>query len=161
MPPLPVVLFLGPALDLTPSTREGPATRACGLSGFAYTVIAALGRTHGRLSRGDDSRLQDRSRYDVSSPFDRSRRSLEPCHHLDGLHHRLSCRERRIWRLSSSEYDGDHATMMVCIAMHAGLQKASGISAPARRCLRLYSGSRRGGGGRRDRQTFISRRPLP
>ena len=43
---LPVALILGPAQGLTPSTREGSATRACGLFGFACAVIAALGRTH-------------------------------------------------------------------------------------------------------------------
>ncbi len=42
--PLPSALILGPAQGLTPSTREGSATR--GLSGFACAVIAALGRTH-------------------------------------------------------------------------------------------------------------------
>ena len=44
--PLPVALIRGPAHGLTPSTREGSATRACGLFGFACAVIAALGRTH-------------------------------------------------------------------------------------------------------------------
>ena len=43
---LPLALILGPAQGLTPSTREGSATRACGLFGFACAVIAALGRTH-------------------------------------------------------------------------------------------------------------------
>ena len=44
--PFLVALIPGPAHVLTPSTREGSATRACGLFGFACAVIAALGRTH-------------------------------------------------------------------------------------------------------------------
>jgi hypothetical protein len=44
--PLPLALIRGPAQGLTPSTREGSATRAYGLSGFACAVIAAMGRTH-------------------------------------------------------------------------------------------------------------------
>jgi hypothetical protein len=44
--PLPLALILGLAHGLTPSTLEGSATRACGLSGFACAVIAALGQTH-------------------------------------------------------------------------------------------------------------------
>jgi hypothetical protein len=41
-----LALILAPAQGLTPSTREGSAPRASGLSGFACAVIAALGRAH-------------------------------------------------------------------------------------------------------------------
>jgi hypothetical protein len=41
--PFLVALIPGPAHGLTPSTREGSATRACGLFGFACAVIAAPG----------------------------------------------------------------------------------------------------------------------
>lgn len=44
--PLPVALILGPTPGLTPSTRKGSATQACGRYDFAFAVIAALGRTH-------------------------------------------------------------------------------------------------------------------
>jgi len=57
-----LTLILGAAHGLTPPTREGSATRACGSTGFARAVIAARAAHFGRLSRGDGPRLQDRSR---------------------------------------------------------------------------------------------------
>jgi len=61
-------------------------------------VIGALGRTHRAPVARGWPRLQERSRNGVSSPFYRSHLWLKPNHHLDGLHHRLSRRQRRIRR---------------------------------------------------------------
>ena len=88
----------------TPSTREGSATRACGLFGFACEVIAAMGRRTG-VSRGDGPRLEDEP--ELLKPFLPLRPRLEPRHHPDDLRRRLPRRRRRIGVMPSAEYDGD------------------------------------------------------
>ena len=158
-------LILGPPDGLTPSTREGSATRACRRSGCACAVIAALRRTHRAPVERGWSPPSDRSRK-MSQALTALTLRLEPRHYPHGLHHRLSCWRRRLRRHAGRRVrrrSRRHHPRIRSLRALKGRAHASASGGPAGFPLpplqsSAYSASRRGGGGRRDRST-LSRRP--